>query len=42
MPQRFFLPVIIGNKHMRIFIDDIRQIHKTKRINKPQVPKYSD
>jgi hypothetical protein len=42
MPPRFFLPVMVGNRQTRIFVDDIRQAHRRKKSKRPQLPKYSD
>jgi hypothetical protein len=42
MTRRQFLPVTIGIKHSRIFIDDIINVHRRVKKIRPSIPKYYD
>lgn len=40
MVKRNYIPVCLNGRPHRIFVDDLINIHQTKKIIKPKLPKY--
>ncbi len=41
MPKRKALPILVGGRPNRIFVDDIKHIHHQIKKLRPKLPKYS-
>lgn len=41
MPRRKALPVLIGDRPNRIYVDDLKHIHHRIKKPRPMVPKYN-